>query len=447
MWEPEGKEDQPRDVRVVVRKGKTGSIDKRMLTVARRPSDSNAIQWLVSLMLLSGGAGGTAQEAVRFSLASEAAAQSRKQSLGALEHSSMRTQRFGVSVNTAMDAEGNDNITLAADHRLTDFISRAQVGTRAAWVASEENVVQLALDTGYSFYALHSEWDRFYIQPGSELSFDFYVGQWWVNVHDRLAVTENAYDDPTLSGTGNYSQLRNSAGLSGTWDLNKLELNIQYDHAIYSSLTERTLPDGRSDVFGLNTVLRVNPTTRIGIQLGGGPTHYNGTTTSDSVNLSAGAFARAQPAQYLRIYGAAGYTVYTDQNSTATSRSSYDAFYWQIGVNHRINRYFDYDLTGGRTISFGFFAGTVDMYTAAMDGRLHCFRNLGVSFGILFEHGTVISGTGDAFDRIGPHLLIERALNRKLSATLRYQYLARTSNVPGGEYGLNVLTATLAYRL
>ena len=399
-------------------------------------------------MLLTGAAGiAAAQEAVRFSLASEAAAQSRKQSLEALDQSTLRTQRLGVSVNTGLDAEGNNNITLVADHALTDFISRAQVGTRVAWVASHENVVQLALDAGYSFYALHSEWDRLFIQPGSELSFDLYAGQWWVNLHERLAVTENAYDDPTLAGTGNYSQLRNTAGMSGTWDLNKLELNLQYDHASYISLTGSSLPDGRSDIFGLNAALKVTPMATIGMQLGGGPNHYDGTQASDSANLNVGAFARAQPTQYLGIYGAAGYTVYTDQNSNPSLRSSYDAFYWQIGVQHRINRYFDYDLTAGRTISFGFFAGTVDMYSAAIDGRLHCFRNLGVSLGLVFEHGTLLSGTGEAFDRIGPHVLLERTLNRKFSATLRYQYFARTSNITGGDYELNVLTASLVYRL
>jgi hypothetical protein len=420
-----------------------------MPTVGRRLSDSGPIQYLVAVMLLTGAVGAAgAQEAVRFSLASEAAAQSRKQTLESLDHSSLRTQRFGLSVNTALDAEGNDNITLVPDHRLVDFISQAQVGSRVAWVASEANVVQLALDTGYSFYALHSEWDRFFVQPGSELSFDVYAGQWWVNVHDRLAVTENAYDDPTLAGTGNYSQLRNTSGLSGTWDLNKLEVNLQYDHAIYCSLTGGTsLPDGRSDVFGLNPALRVNPSTRIGIQVGGGPTHYDGAKASDSVNLNAGAFARAQPTQYLSIYGAAGYTLYTDQNSEAALRSAYDAFYWQIGLDHRINRYFDYDLTGGRTVSFGFYAGTVDMYSAAMNGRLHCFQNLGVSLGIQFERGKAISDTGEAFDRIGPHVLIERTLSRRLSATLRYQYFARTSSVPGRGYELNVLTATLVCRL
>src|SRR5205814_2192891 len=100
----------------------------------------------------------------------------------------------------------------------------------------------------------------------------------------------------------------------------------------------------------------IMPVTRIGIQVGGGPTHYDASKASDSANLNAGAFARAQPTKYLSIYGAAGYTVYTDQNADPSLSSSYDASYWQIGVNHRVNRYFDYDLTGGRTISFGFFA-------------------------------------------------------------------------------------------
>lgn len=427
---------------------KTVSLHKRIFRVARRLLEVSAIQWLALAMLLSRASDpAAAQEAVRFSLASEAAAQSREQSLGKLDQSTLRGQRFALFLDTALDAEGNDNINLAENARQSDLIARAQLGTHVDWVVSEENVLQLALDAGYSFYALHSKWDRFFIQPGSELSFDIYLGQWWVNLHDRLAVTENAYDDPTLAGTGNYSQLRDTAGLSGTWDLNKLQLNFQYDHAIYSSLTGNSLPDGRADIFGMNAALEVMSMTKIGMQVGGGPTHYDGNMPSDSANLNAGVFARAQPTEYLNIYGAAGYTVYTDESAALGLSSSYDAFYWQIGINHRLNRYFDYDLTGGRTISFGFFAGTVDMWSAAMDGRVHCFRNVNVSLGLLFEHGTVLSGIGETFDRIGPHLSIERALSRKLSATLRYQYFDRTSNRTGGGYALNVLTATIVYRL
>ena len=78
---------------------------------------------------------------------------------------------------------------------------------------------------------------------------------------------------------------------------------------------------------------------------------------------------------------------------------------------------------------------------------MHCFRNLSVGLGLLFEHGTILSGSREIFDRFGPHVVIERVLNQKLSATLRYQHFDRTSNLAGGGYQLNVFTATLVYRL
>ena len=115
----------------------------------------------------------------------------------------------------------NSNVYLTEDHPEGDLIFRPQINTRMLWPVSDQNSINLALGGGYSAYVSNPNLDRAFITPGSELSFDLYVGDFWINLHDRFSITENTYQDPTVAGSGNYSQFQNALGAATTWDLNK----------------------------------------------------------------------------------------------------------------------------------------------------------------------------------------------------------------------------------
>jgi len=112
-----------------------------------------------------------------------------------------------------------------------------------------------------------------------------------------------------------------------------------------------------------------------------------------------------------------------------------------------VNRYVEYSLTGGRSISFGFYAGTVDMYTTTLEMRWHLFQKLNVSVGFGFEHGTQVLVGQETFDRFGPHVAMGRPITAKMSGALRYQYYQRESDFAGGDYAINLVTLNLSYRL
>src|SRR4029077_17433808 len=101
---------------------------------------------------------------------------------------------------------------------------------------------------GYSAYIIHPELSRFYITPGSELSFDIYSGDFWINFHDRFSISENSYQDPTVTGNGDYSQLQNALGVAATWDLNKVLVRGGYDHVNYQTISGGAgQPNGQSE--------------------------------------------------------------------------------------------------------------------------------------------------------------------------------------------------------
>ena len=388
-----------------------------------------------------------AQEAVRLSLAGERAAEDRLKSSLSLQHSLLRLGPATCSLAAGLDLEANDNITFASSGARADLTLRPQLQTSALLRISNHNL-NLALDTGYSACTIHPAFNRFFIGPASGLSFDLYAGDLWLNLHERLSVTQNAYDDPTVFGTADYSQLQNVAGLNATWDLNKFTGTFGYDHALYHVLTGGNgFPDGTSDVLALSFSYRASPTTQIGVQAGCGLIDYEqtGAGSSRATDWNLGACLASQPFEYVTVRAAAGYTVYAPQG--LVQNRDYTGFYFQLSFQHRLNQYLEYDLSAGRNINFGFYEGTIDLYTLAWETRWRLFRKLSLSTGFLFEHGSQVLVGRESFTRLGPRVTLERSLGAKFWAALRYQFFTRDSNQTGAGYQVNILTANLTYRL
>jgi hypothetical protein len=399
---------------------------------------------------LEQGVGAFGQEAVRMSLAGEAAAESRHKAASMPDYFNLRLGPSAWAFNLGVDWEANDNISFASADRKFDVITRPQLNTRMALGFSDKNSVNLALGTGYSAYARNPEFNRLFITPGSELAFDLYAGPFWINLHDRLSVSENAYADPTVIGTADYSQLQNVAGLSATWDLNKLVVRSGYDHANYVTLSGGGIPEGQSDVVGFSAGYRREPAGVIGVESGGGRITYSGNNipVPKAWDWNVGTFWEAQPTKYISLKAAAGYTVYTPENNAAQNAAQeFTGVYARLGLSHRVNRHLDYLLEAGRSINFGFFSGTVDLYTGLLEARWHLFQKLSLSTGFEFEHGTELTAGGETFDRFGPRMSLERPLTSKMSGVLRYQYYQRQSDLAGGDYEVNLVTLSIAYRL
>ena len=391
------------------------------------------------------------QEAVRMSVAGEAAAEGRRKAALTADYYNLQLGPTKWNFVAGLDLEGNDNVRFDSSQREADLVLRPQVTAGMAWQVSDVNSLNLAFGAGYSAYVLHPELDRFFVGPGSELSLDLYAGGFWINLHERLSITENAYQDPTVVGVGNYSQLQNTAGLAGTWDLNKLVVRLGYDHANYALLAgDGGSPDGDSEVFAFSAGYRIAPEALAGVESGGGLLRYHGedVAINRATDWNVGAFMDAQVMEHVRINARAGYTVYAPEVSDAHAPADeFTGIYARLALNHRVNRHVDYELSGGRSITFGFFSGTIDLYNALLGARWHLFRKLGLGTSFEFEHGSQVLAGHETFDRFGPGLSLDRSITRKLSGSIRYQYYQRQSDVPGGDYVINIVTLSLVYRL
>jgi hypothetical protein len=391
-----------------------------------------------------------AQEAVRMSLAGEAAAEARRSAALAPDYYNIRLGPIAWSLAAGLDLEANDNIRFDSRDAKADLTLRPQLDSRMNWRISDKNSINLAVGAGYSAYLQHSELDRFFVAPDSELSLDLYAGDFWLNLHERLSITKNAYQDPTVIGTADYSQLQNSVGLTSTWDLNKLVIKVGYDHANYSELTGGGVPDGQSEISSLSAGYHFGPEIEAGLESGGGVTRYSGANTmiKEASDWNAGAFLETQPLEHIRLRAGVGYTLYSPQASGGqVSAAEFAGVYARLGLNHRLNKFVEYDLNGGRNISFGFFGGTIDLYNAALQVRWHLFQKISLGTWFGFEHGSQVLIGRETFDRFGPGLSLERPITRKMSGSVRYQYYQRRSDIPGGDYAVNIVTMSFAYRL
>src|ERR1044071_8319206 len=117
-----------------------------------------------------------AQEAVRPSLAGEAAAEARRQSVDQIPYNLLLGPvRFRFSITTGV--EYNDNINLAETNKQSDVIIRPQFNLDAIWPLTQLNTLRLDLGLGYSFYLNHPNADTngVIISPGSQVAFDIFV--------------------------------------------------------------------------------------------------------------------------------------------------------------------------------------------------------------------------------------------------------------------------------
>jgi hypothetical protein len=389
------------------------------------------------------------------SLAGAEAAQARRKAAMSLNDANLQLGPTAWDFRAGFGVAANDNIQLEPVDPKSDIILRPELSTRMILPLSQVNSLNLAMSAGYSAYRRHSEFDRFYIKPGSEAAFDLYAGDFWFNFHDRFSITENPYQDPTVVGSGNYSQLENTAGLGATWDLNKVKLRAGYDHVNYDALQGTTQsagqPSGQSEVFSSSAGYVVRPGMLAGVEAGGTLIHYDHISSSqlytDASQANVGGFLDAKLSEYLQARTSAGYLVFSPEESAALTNSvKLSGVYGQINVSHRLNRFVEYSLSGGRSLNFTFFGGTVDLYFARWQSNWTVLRQWSLATWFQYEHGTQLGDAPEKFDRYGPGLSLGRAISAKLCGNLAYQCYLRDSDLPNRDYTVNVLSVEMAYR-
>ncbi len=360
-----------------------------------------------------------------------------------------------IRCSAGISEEYNDNVRNSSSAQ-GDLISRPSVNAEVNWPVTEWNTLHLALDAGYSLYAQHSELNRYYFNPGSGLSFDIYVGDWVINLHDRVAVIENTYENPTLQGSQNQIFLQNSVGISGLWDINKIVVSLGYDHQNYLGLGGATSvgqPDSTSENFYVNAGMRLRPEIMIGLESGFSMVNYDSAGATPSVTpvtrarqWNAGAFTSLQLSEHLSARLDGGYTVYSPESMQTIFSQEMTALYFQFLASHQISQHVSYSLSAGRSMDFSYNGQLYDRLYVRWNPNWNVVRKLSITTPIWWEQGKQ-GGLGSlTYNQYGTGVTMGRALTRKLSAQLHYQWILRTGNQASYNYTANIVGLNLTYQ-
>ena len=138
-----------------------------------------------------------------------------------------------------MTGEYNDNIRYSENNEQDDFIISPALSLDAIWPVTQLNTLRLDLGISYAFYLDHPHDDTngILIAPKSQIAFDIFVGDFRINIHDRMQLQQDPIAEGALSNVANYGRFENTAGVSVLWDLNKILLQVGYDHYNFISTT------------------------------------------------------------------------------------------------------------------------------------------------------------------------------------------------------------------
>lgn len=403
------------------------------LNLRRRFLHRKIIAPLFSLPLLCGVAAiAQAQDAVRPSLAGEASAEARRQSIDKIPYN-LLTGPIRFRFSTTVGVEYNDNINLAENDKQDDVIIRPQFNVNAIWPITQLNTLRLDLGVGYSFYLDHpgNDTDGVLVAPGSALSFDIFVGDVRINFHDRFSLEQDPVSEVALSNVVDYGRFQNTAGISALWDLNAAVATVGYDHYTYVSTTSAfDYLDRNAEMLTGSLDFTVTPTTGVGLETSFVHTYYDEHFLNDSNTFSAGGFLETQLTNYLKVRVAGGYQMISfDEGGGVFDANDLNDFYVNLLVSHRLNSVITQSLSAGHESQLGLNSNYILLNYVRHTVSWNIVRNTLISTEFFYEDADDSGGIfSEHAQRYGGALTIGYQLTQHVTLGARYQYTQKDSD-------------------
>jgi hypothetical protein len=405
-----------------------------------------------------------AQDAVRPSLAGQEASEARQEDVSRIPYNLLLGPvRFRVGASVGF--EYNDNVNYAEVNEQEDFIITPSLSFDAIWPITQLNTLRFDIGIGYSFYLDHSQYntDSVLIAPKSQLAFDIFVGDFRINIHDRFQLQQDPIQQGALSNVADYGRFENTAGISVLWDLNKVLLQVGYDHYNYISTTNTfDYLNHNSEILYGSIAYIVNPTITVGVEGNTVFTRYDQNNLSDNEEYSVGGFVEVMLTNNLKVRAAGGYQwIDFDHNFvtfpfgpflvTFPDHKDLQDYYVNGLIGHRINAQLSQTLSAGHENELGIQSNYITLNYIRHTLTWNLIRNVLLSTEFFFEDAeesggplnatifTVMSGQqeGEHFQRIGGAITLGYQLTPHVTLGLRYQYTTKDSDVFLRDYNQN----------
>lgn len=341
-----------------------------------------------------------------------------------------------------MGIEYNDNINYAEVNKQEDVILHPQVNFDAIWPVTQLNTLTLNIGLGYSVYLDHSEANTngILISPHSQLSFDIFIQDFRINIHDRFSVQQDPIAEPAVSNQVDYGRFENTGGISVLWDLNKVLLTLGYDHYTYISTTSAFdyLNRNAEELSG-TAALAVSSTTNVGIESYAVFNYYDQHVLNDSTDYSVGGFVESQITNNLRARVAGGYqNINFDSGGTVGDISDVSDYYVNLLLTHRINSFIRQSISAGHENQLGVNSNSIRLNYVRHTVDWNIIRNTLLSTEFFYEDGNESGGfINEHFHRFGGALTLGYQITPHVTLGLRYQYTQKDSDVLLRSYDQN----------
>lgn len=392
------------------------------------------------------------QEALRASLTGQKALDAKKQRIAA-GWGDIRLGPVQMDLVGRLDLEASDNVWYRDEDTEEDLIFRPGLTARALYPISEKNLLSFGAGLAYNKYLQNSELDYFHVAPDSDLAFDLYVGDFLINLHNRIYYTAEVANEASLSGMGRYGRFEDTVGALAIWDMNKLLLSFNADYLTYLATDEQyDYVDHNSLLFGLRGAYLLTPVTPLGLELGYGTTDYSKELLNDMRHYSAGAFYEMPAGKFTSVRLGAGYVRYeptSHSNTNLVGEGTLDGFYTDLTFRHRITQTITYELSAGREVRGGVYSQTLELYYARAWVAWNILRGYGLTTSFGYEDGeesgSVYYWQLEEFRRFTVGLAVSKRLGEKLYTSLGYSFSQRDSNVRRRDYTQNRLVLSVSY--
>ena len=407
--------------------------------------------WLTLAMGLTASAAASAQEALRAAWAADTAAEARQTQAQSADYV-IKSGDFLLQATPSLELSWNDNINLSKADSESDFIVTPLIGVNSSYLIGAQNQLNLAADFGYQKYFQHDELSQWYLGSQSALSCNVYVKNLKINAHDKFSYTQDSAQEAAVAGTGNYGTFANTAGLSGTWDLENFILNLGYDHQNTESLSGQFNEiNGTTEMVVARAGWQRDPKLALGWESSVSIAQYDEAALNDHQTYSSGVYWEWRPGSYLTIKPRAGYVLFDASQTSATIRGqTLNSWYADLTLAHQATAFVSYSLSAGHEIQPGIESDAIEDYYLRPGVNWNIIKDVTLQGSLFYEHGAEAAGQAaglleNSFDWYGGELGLSYSPTKQLKLSLNYRVTFRLSNVAAGEYTQNLVGLQVAY--
>lgn len=379
--------------------------------------------------------------------------------------------RMMVAVGVGL--EWNDNITLADNDRMSDFILRPLVNVDFKWPISDTNSLRFSIGASWAKYFDHDEFDSggLLISPTSELEFKFQLAAIEVTLRERFSYQEEPYTFAQLSNVARYQRYENQAGINFKWAVNeKLELNWGYDHYnLWSKSEEFSSFDHAIDTLYVRPSYELSPGLKVGLFGSYSWINFDSDDRSDGTNFLIGPTLDWDITPYLNLYAEVGYQMLKFDGATDFSTTFFEQedlfgdltdeqrelfedsedsndYYFKLQLTHTPNDVFEHGLLASKTAELGLGTNFYDLYHFEYGFTYKGISNLEISPMAFYEYYESSGQFPEEAHRAGTAVGLRYHVTTSLTLGLDYRFLWKDSNFPDADYYQNIVFLSLYYR-